>query len=131
MPRHSLKLDRGRRVVEVLKQGQFEPIPVAEQVMAIFAVTDGFMDGIDVSDVHTFEAEMREYMRTRHGHLLDQIAETGEMDEDAMRSAIEAFVASWSSGGRTDVETTAAKRSDDQAEKAAREGQHSRPVGEA
>ncbi|MFV9672755.1 MAG: F0F1 ATP synthase subunit alpha [Acidimicrobiia bacterium] len=125
------QLDRGRRVVEVLKQGQFEPVPVSEQVMAIFAVTEGFMDGVDVSEVHTFEAEMREYVRTRHGHLLDQIAETGEMDNDAMRSAIEAFVSSWSGSGHTGAEEFAAKVSEDAAAKAMREGEHARPVGEA
>ena len=125
------QLDRGRRVVEVLKQGQFEPLPVAEQVMAIFAVTEGLMDAVDVSEVHTFEAEMREYVRTRHGHLLDQIAETGDMDHEAMRSAIEAFASSWTSGGHTAAETAAAKLSEDNAAKAMREGQHSRPVGEA
>ncbi|MCL1692153.1 MAG: F0F1 ATP synthase subunit alpha [Actinomycetia bacterium] len=125
------QLDRGRRVVEVLKQGQFEPVPVSEQVMAIFAVTEGFMDGVDVAEVHTFEAEMREYVRTRHGHLLDQIAETGEMDNDGMRSAIEAFVSSWSGGGHTGAEEFAAKVSEDAASKAMREGEHARPVGEA
>jgi F-type H+-transporting ATPase subunit alpha len=125
------QLDRGRRVVEVLKQGQFEPVPVSEQVMVIFAVTEGFMDGVDVSEVHTFEAEMREYARTRHGHLLDQIAETGEMDSDAMRSAIEAFVLSWSGAGHTGAEEFAAKVSEDAAAKAMREGEHARPVGEA
>ena len=125
------QLDRGRRVVEVLKQGQFEPVPVAEQVMAIFAVTEGLMDAVDVSEVHTFEAEMREYVRTRYGHLLDQIAETGEMDDGAMRSAIEAFASSWTPAGHTAVETAAAKQSEDIDAKAMREGQHSRPVGEA
>ncbi|MEA3503334.1 MAG: F0F1 ATP synthase subunit alpha, partial [Actinomycetota bacterium] len=125
------QLDRGRRVVEVLKQGQFEPVPVAEQVMAIFAVTEGFMDGVDVSEVHAFEAEMREYVRTRYGHLLDQIAETGEMDDDAMRSAIEAFVASWSDSGNVDTGEFAARLSEESAAKAMREGEHARPVGEA
>ncbi len=125
------QLDRGRRVVEVLKQGQFDPLPVAEQVLAIFAVTEGFMDAVDVSEVHTFEAEMREYIRTRHGHLLDQIAETGEMDDDAMRSAIEAFVSSWTSPGHTAAETATAKLSEDVDARVMREGQHSRPVGEA
>ena len=125
------QLDRGRRVVEVLKQGQFEPVPVAEQVMAIFAVTEGLMDGVEPSEVHSFELGMREYVRTRYGHLLDQIAETGEMDDDAMRSAIEAFVASWSSGGHTTADASATKRSEDHAAKAMREGKHSRPVGEA
>ncbi len=125
------QLDRGRRVVEVLKQGQFDPLPVAEQVLAIFAVTEGFMDAVDVSEVHTFEAEMREYIRTRHGHLLDQIAETGEMDDEAMSAAIESFVSSWTSPGHTTAETAAAKLSEDVDARVMREGQHSRPVGEA
>ncbi len=125
------QLDRGRRVVEVLKQGQFDPLPVAEQVLAIFAVTEGFMDAVDVSEVHTFEAEMREYIRTRYGHLLDQIAETGEMDDEAMSAAIESFVSSWTSPGHTTAETAAAKLSEDVDARVMREGQHSRPVGEA
>ncbi len=125
------QLDRGRRVVEVLKQGQFDPLPVAEQVLAIFAVTEGFMDAVDVSEVHTFEAEMREYIRTRYGHLLDQIAETGEMDDEAMSAAIESFVSSWTSPGHTAAETATAKLSEDVDARVMREGQHSRPVGEA
>jgi len=125
------QLDRGRRVVEVLKQGQFEPVPVAEQVLVIFAVTEGFMDAVDVSDVHTFEAEMREYVRTRYGHLLDQIAETGEMDDDAIRAAVESFVSSWTAPGHTAAETAATKLSEDIDAQVMREGKHSRPVGEA
>ena len=125
------QLERGRRVVEVLKQGQFDPLPVADQVVAIFAVTEGFMDEVDVSDVHTFEAQLREYVRSRHGHLLDAIADSGTMDEDAMRAAIGSFVSTWSGGAHSRLEEEAAIRSEDHAAKAMREGQHSRPVGEA
>jgi F-type H+-transporting ATPase subunit alpha len=125
------QLERGRRVVEVLKQGQYDPLPVADQVVAIFAVTEGFMDGVDVSDVHRFEGELREYMRSRHGHLLDTIADSGKMDEDAMRSAIDGFASTWTESGHTAAEEAALHRSEDHAAKAMREGQHSRPVGEA
>jgi F-type H+/Na+-transporting ATPase subunit alpha len=125
------QLDRGRRVVEVLKQRQFDPMPVSEQVVAIFAVTDGFMDEVDVAEVHTFEADLREYVRTRYPHLLDQITETGEMDEDAMRSAMEGFTSSWTGSGHTITEEFAARRSEDADARAMREGEHSRPVGEA
>jgi F-type H+-transporting ATPase subunit alpha len=125
------QLERGRRVVEVLKQGQYDPLPVADQVVAIFAVTEGFMDGVDVSDVHRFEGELREYMRSRHGHLLDTIADSGQMDEDAMRSAIDGFASTWTGNGHTAAEEAAARRSEDHAAQAMREGQHSRPVGEA
>ncbi len=125
------QLDRGRRVVEVLKQGQFRPLPVADQVVAIFAVTEGFMDEVDVAEVHAFESELRDYMRTRYSHLLDQIAETGEMDNDAMRAAIETFASSWTGAGHTASQERAARRSEDFDAKAMREGEHSRPVGEA
>jgi F-type H+-transporting ATPase subunit alpha len=125
------QLERGRRVVEVLKQGQFEPLPVADQVVAIFAVTEGFMDAVDVAEVSKFEAALREYVRTRHGHLLEQIADTGGMDEDAVRSAVEAFAASWQPAGHTLSEERAIQRAEEIEAKAMREGKHSRPVGEA
>ncbi|MGB5657622.1 MAG: F0F1 ATP synthase subunit alpha, partial [Acidimicrobiia bacterium] len=125
------QLDRGRRVVEVLKQGQYDPLPVAEQVVGIFAVTEGFMDAVDVAEVHAFEAGLREYMRSRHSHLLDAIAESGEMDEEAMRAAIEGFTSTWASPGHTPSEEYAGLRSEDADARAMRKGEHSRPVGEA
>ena len=93
------QLERGRRVVEVLKQGQFEPVPVAEQVVAIFAVTKGYMDGVEVSRIERFEGELLDHMRTRHGLLLDEVAATGRMDEDAMIAAVSSFAESWAPGG--------------------------------
>ncbi|RPI21293.1 MAG: F0F1 ATP synthase subunit alpha, partial [Actinobacteria bacterium] len=85
------QLERGRRVVEVLKQRQYQPYPVEDQVASIFAVTEGFFDDVAVDDVQATEVAMLEFLKTRHRHLLAQIADTGEMDEAAMRSAIEAF----------------------------------------
>ena len=125
------QLDRGRRVGEVLKQGGFRPLPVSDQVVAIFAVTEGFMDDVDVAEVHAYEQQLRDYMRTRYSHLLDQITETGEMDEEAMRTAIEGFASSWSGVGHSAAQERAARRSEDADAKAMREGEHSRPVGEA
>ena len=85
--------------MEVPKQGQFAPVPVSEQVVMIFAVTEGYMDGIEISQVQAFEAALLEHMRARHGSLLDEIAETGQMDEDAMSTAITAFAGSWAPEG--------------------------------
>jgi F0F1-type ATP synthase alpha subunit len=118
-------------VVEVLKQGQYDPLPVADQVVGIFAVTEGFMDSVDVAEVHIFESDLREYMRTRYSHLLDAIAETGEMDESAMHDAIERFASTWTSPGHTGYAEAAARRSERADAKAMREGEHRRPVGEA
>jgi len=107
------QLERGRRVVEVLKQGQYQPVPVAEQVAVIFAVTEGFFDDVAVVDVEKTEALLQEYLRTQHGHLLSQIADTGAMDEDAMRNAVESFKA-----GLVEPEVTPAQRAESVAEDA-------------
>ena len=86
------QLERGRRVVEVLKQPQFSPVPVEEQVLAIYAVTEGHMDNVDIRDVARFELGLREFFRSRHTSLLGTIADTGKLPEAAdMDSAIAAY----------------------------------------
>ena len=86
------QLERGRRVVEVLKQPQYQPLPVEEQVLVLYAVTEGHMDKIVVEDVKRFERELREYIRTRHSDLLETISSSGKLPEgDALVEAIEAF----------------------------------------
>ncbi len=92
------QLERGRRVVEVLKQPQFVPVPVEEQVVAIYAVTNGFMDEVPVEEVQRFEAELRDYFRTRHPGLLTHIAETGDLpDADEIEAAARDFADSFTS----------------------------------
>jgi F-type H+-transporting ATPase subunit alpha len=73
------QLERGRRVVEVLKQPQYDPVPVAEQVLSIYAVTTGLMDDVAVARVAEFELGLREWFRSRHAGLLRMIADTGEL----------------------------------------------------
>ncbi|HXV71222.1 MAG TPA: F0F1 ATP synthase subunit alpha [Acidimicrobiia bacterium] len=86
------QLERGRRVVEVLKQAQFSPVPVEEQVLALFAVTEGHFDDIPTDDVRRAERELREYFRTRHGDVLSSIATTGKFPEgDELVEGIKAF----------------------------------------
>ena len=86
------QLERGRRVVEVLKQPQFSPIPVEEQVLAIYAVTEGHLDDVDIADVRRFELGMREHFRTRQPGLLNELRETGKLPEgDAIESAMAEF----------------------------------------
>ena len=86
------QLERGRRVVEVLKQGQFTPVPVEEQVLAIYAVTNGLMDDVPVDKVSRFERELRGYFRTRVSDVLDGIRSTGKLPEgDALAEGIAAF----------------------------------------
>ena len=93
------QLERGRRVVEVLKQRQFAPVPVEEQVLAIYAVTNGLMDTVDADKVAAFEIGLRDYVRTRHGHLLDHIRDTGELPEaEELERAIDGFKATFGEG---------------------------------
>jgi F-type H+-transporting ATPase subunit alpha len=95
------QLDRGRRVVEVLKQGQYNPMPVEEQVVVIFAVTEGHMDDVDPSNIPAFEDGLIEFCRTRYGSLLAQIADTGDLPQDELISAINAYKATLGDGEPT------------------------------
>ncbi|GMQ98013.1 MAG: F0F1 ATP synthase subunit alpha [Acidimicrobiia bacterium] len=95
------QLDRGRRVVEVLKQGQYDPVPVAEQVVVIYAVTEGHMDDVAPGDIPEFEAGLREFVRSRHGALLSSISDTGDLPEEELVGAINAYKGSIDSGDPT------------------------------
>jgi len=86
------QLERGKRVVEVLKQRQFSPVPIEDQVVAIHAVTNGFMDDVPVEAIQRFEEELHAFLRSRHGALLDVISSTGSLPEgDQLDSAINGF----------------------------------------
>ncbi len=86
------QLERGRRVVEILKQPQFDPIAVEEQVLAIFAVTEGHTDDIAVGDIRRFETGLREFFKTRYDHLLEGVRESGRMENpEDFSSAIAEF----------------------------------------
>ncbi len=86
------QLDRGYRLTELLKQGLNSPLVVEEQVLLIWAGTRGHLDGIDVSDVGRFEAEILDWFRTRHSHVLTDIRDIGKIaDEDAFEALIASF----------------------------------------
>jgi F-type H+-transporting ATPase subunit alpha len=90
------QLERGRRVVEVLKQPQYAPVAVEDQVLSIYAVTNGFMDGVTEEQIPEFEAGLADYVRTRHAALLESISSTGELgDTDALDAAISAYAESF------------------------------------
>jgi F-type H+-transporting ATPase subunit alpha len=88
------QLERGARVVEVLKQGQFAPMPVQEQVVSIFAVTEGHMDDVPLDQIRKFEAGLLEFVRTRYSSLVNEIRDTGELPADELVAAISAYKAS-------------------------------------
>jgi len=77
------QLARGRRVVEVLKQPQYRPASVAEQVLSIYAVTNGNMDRVAVERISEFEHGLADYLRTRHAGLIEQITTIGTLPDKA------------------------------------------------
>ena len=93
------QLERGRRVVEVLKQPQYAPVPVEEQVLVIYAVSEGHLDDIAVADISHAEQELRDFVRVRHSHVLDVMRRTGSLPAaDELDAAIEAFKESFGGG---------------------------------
>ena len=91
------QLERGYRLVELLKQPLNSPMPVEEQVVVIFAGTKGYLDDVPVADVKRFEAELLEFIRSRHGSLLDELKTSGVPDE--LGDAIAAFKAQFQPTG--------------------------------
>ncbi len=91
------KLNRGRRVVEVLKQPLHAPIPVEKQVVILYSLTHGYLDSVPVDDIAKFEKELYDNFDSNHADLLKHIRETGELpDEKELQTAIEKFADSFS-----------------------------------
>lgn len=88
------QLDRGYRMVELLKQPQYQPMSVYEQVISIYAATNGFMDDVDVKNVSDFETKLLEFFRDRKGELMDQFKEANNLTdeiEEGVKAAIDEF----------------------------------------
>ena len=85
-------LDRGYRLVELLKQNLNSPLRVEQQVVVLYAGTNGFLDDIPVEDVTRYEQELLEWFGSRHAAMLDGIRDTGDIgDTDALEAAITGF----------------------------------------
>ncbi|MGC4151719.1 MAG: F0F1 ATP synthase subunit alpha [Propionicimonas sp.] len=87
------QLDRGQRLVELLRQPQYAPFDVADQVVMVWAGTNGYLDDVPVADVLRFESELLEHLRL-NTHILSTIAETGAWDDDLAKATgdvIDAF----------------------------------------
>ncbi len=75
-----LTIERGRRNLEILKQAQFSPVPVAEQVAIIYAATNGLLDKVPVNEVRNFEKDFQRTMRAQHGDTLEALL-AGKLDD--------------------------------------------------
>jgi F-type H+-transporting ATPase subunit alpha len=87
-------LARGARLTELLKQPQYAPMPVEEQVASIFAGTQGFLDNVDVKDVVRYEAAMLSYLRSDKPKVLKAIRDSKELKDDtaaALKDALTEF----------------------------------------
>ena len=90
------QLDRGYRMVEILKQRQFGPLQVADQVVAIYAGTKGYFDKVPVAKVADTEAQLHEFIRTEHADMRDKLVAEAALTEEIegmLKKALAAFVA--------------------------------------
>ena len=86
------KLERGKRTVEVLKQDLHKPIPVEKQVMILYALTHGFLDDVEVKDIHRFEQELYSYLDAHENEAVKHIIETKDLPAtEVMDEVIAAF----------------------------------------
>ena len=90
------QLERGRRLTEVLKQGQYQPLEVVKQVVVIWAVSNGLADDVEVSDIRRFESELMDFIESAHPAVINTLTEKKSIDDnlkDSMKEAIEDFKA--------------------------------------
>ena len=88
------QFERGQRATEVLKQGQFAPLSLSEEVAVIFSLTSGLLDDVPVGKVRSFEDELRKFLASNHPEVLQEIADNPVMTpelSDKLRGIINTF----------------------------------------
>lgn len=87
------KLNRGRRTVEILKQGLHEPLEMSKQVLILYSLTHGFLDEVPVDQLLNFEHELFDYFEANHQDVLDKIKQTEDLPaEEEMDEPIKEFI---------------------------------------
>ncbi|MBI3241289.1 MAG: F0F1 ATP synthase subunit alpha [Chloroflexi bacterium] len=92
------QLERGQRLQEILKQSQYVPVQLEQEVAAIFAVTNGFADKVAVDKMKDWEASLSRYLETSYGQLLKDIADKKQITKETeagLREALQAFSSTW------------------------------------
>ena len=92
------KIDRGSRLMELLKQGRFEPMSLEEQVAVLFAGNEGYLDKVPLGKVSDFEKKLITYLQDHHGNILETIRETKDLSDDIkakLKKAIESFASAY------------------------------------
>ena len=88
------KLDRGSRVVELFKQGQYSPIPVEEMAAVLWTMQNKYMDDVPVEKIKDFQRRLQEFLSTRKADLLQSLRDKKAIDKDlegTLRAAVEEF----------------------------------------
>jgi F-type H+-transporting ATPase subunit alpha len=80
------QLERGERVTELMKQKQYSPLSVADMALSLYAVNEGFIDGVEVAKVGDYEAALHDYARANSADLMDEINKTGDFSEEIQAS---------------------------------------------
>jgi F-type H+/Na+-transporting ATPase subunit alpha len=97
-PATQRQLDRGQRMVELLKQPQYRPYPLAEQVVSIYAGTQGFLDELPAHQVARFEQDLLKHVRDEYPEVLDELKSTGELSDTlaaTLRKVVADFKTHW------------------------------------
>ena len=98
------QLNRGRRLVEILKQLQYQPLPVQKQVVIIYAATNGYLDAVPVEQVRAYELVLYKFLDTRKASLLSQLAEKKAIDDTIkaeLNAALEEFGKTFTAANKT------------------------------
>lgn len=112
------QLERGSRLVELLKQGQYSPFSLERMIASIWAGTTGQLDSIDVADIRRFESEFLDYLAREHAGVMSAISETKELSDDTVASltkAITTFKERFVSSAKKAVNEAPVKAEDDDA----------------
>ena len=89
-------LAKGERLVELLKQGQYSPLPVERQVVSVYLGTNGYLDSVPVHDVKRFEKEILEFIEVKHDNIFESIRNDKDINEEIIneiKKAVEEFLA--------------------------------------
>ena len=97
-PKTQATIDRGARITEALKQPQYQPLPLAEEVVVLYAVTNGYVDELPVDSIADFKIRLLNLMRATHDTLLKEITDKKALDdklEAKLKDALDQFVSSY------------------------------------
>jgi F-type H+-transporting ATPase subunit alpha len=102
-------LSRGERMVELLKQDQYQPLPVEEQIVMIYAGGEGYYDKLPAEQVRPAAGELINYIRDKHADVLHTIRASGKLDDvrDTLKAACETFFATYSTAADAAAELPA------------------------